>query len=73
MPTLAGKKHSVDKASPFFNGLLPDGPDPRLRMAQSFGSLDTGTFALLARGGLDCAGAVQVWGGKKDALAWSGT
>lgn len=61
MPTIPGRRYSPDKASPFFNGLLPDSSDARLRMAQSFDSLDTSTFALLGKGGLDCAGAVQVW------------
>jgi serine/threonine-protein kinase HipA len=61
MPTLPGQRVSADKCSPFFNGLLPDGPDARLSMARSFDSMDTSTFNLLARGGLDCAGAVQVW------------
>jgi serine/threonine-protein kinase HipA len=61
MPSAPRKRYSADKASPFFNGLLPDGPDARLRMARSFGSLDTSTYALLDKGGLDCAGAVQVY------------
>lgn len=66
MPSAPRKLYSADKASPFFNGLLPDGPDARLRMAQSFGSLDTSTYSLLDKGGLDCAGAVQVY--REDAL-----
>ena len=61
MPTTPSGKHSGDQASPFFNGLLPDGADARLRMAQAFDSLDASTYSLLAKGGLDCAGAVQVW------------
>ncbi len=66
MPSAPRKLYSADKASPFFNGLLPDGPDARLRMARSFGSLDTSTYSLLDKGGLDCAGAVQVY--REDAL-----
>lgn len=61
MPTRPGGRYSADRASAFFNGLLPDGADARLRMAQAFDSLDTSTYSLLAKGGLDCAGAVQVW------------
>jgi len=61
MPSAPRKRYSADKASPFFNGLLPDGPDARLRMARSFSSLDTSTYALLDKGGLDCAGAVQIY------------
>lgn len=66
MPSAPRKRYSADKASPFFNGLLPDGPDARLRMARSFGTLDTSTFALLDKGGLDCAGAVQIY--REDAV-----
>jgi serine/threonine-protein kinase HipA len=61
MPTTPSGRYSADKASPYFNGLLPDGSDARLLMAQAYGSLDASTFSLLSRGGLDCAGAVQVW------------
>lgn len=69
MPSAPRKRYSADKASPFFNGLLPDGPDARLRMARSFGSLDTSTYALLDKGGLDCAGAVQIY--REDTLPGS--
>jgi serine/threonine-protein kinase HipA len=61
LPVIPRKRYSPQKASAFFDGLLPDGPDARLRMARSFGTLDTSTFALLSHGGLDCAGAVQFY------------
>ncbi|MDE0573469.1 HipA domain-containing protein [Demequina sp. B12] len=61
MPTVPGKRAPADATSAFFNGLLPDGSDARLTMAKSFDSLDTSTVSLLRHGGLDCAGALQVY------------
>lgn len=61
LPTIPGRRYNADLASPFFNGILPDGADARLRMAQSLGTLDTTAFNLLDRAGLDCAGAVQFY------------
>jgi len=61
LPAGPNRVYSPNRASAFFNGLLPDGADARLRMARSLGSLDTSTYSLLSKAGLDCAGAVQVW------------
>jgi len=50
-------RHKV--VEPFLEGLLPDRDDTRDAMGREFGVSGRNPFALLARIGLDCAGAVQ--------------
>ncbi|MFS0698945.1 type II toxin-antitoxin system HipA family toxin [Cellulomonas sp. 179-A 4D5 NHS] len=50
------RKRTVDA---FMNGLLPDNDAVRERWARDLDAKSTNAFSLLARMGLDCAGAVQ--------------
>lgn len=50
------RKRAVDA---FMNGLLPDNDSVRERWARDLGAKSANAFSLLARMGLDCAGAVQ--------------
>lgn len=54
------KKIDAALASAWFDGLLPEGRELRLSMAEAHGSRDTTTLGLLEVAGLDCAGAVQL-------------
>ncbi|MFZ1381626.1 MAG: HipA domain-containing protein [Scrofimicrobium sp.] len=51
---------SRQAASTWFNGLLPEGRELRLAMAQAHDSRNTTPMGLLENAGLDCAGAVQL-------------
>jgi serine/threonine-protein kinase HipA len=52
--------HRGDVVQNFFDNLLPDSEPIRRRLRDKFSTVSTGTFALLAAIGRDCAGAVQL-------------
>lgn len=57
---LTRRKTGAQIASGWFEGLLPEGHELRMAMAESHSSRDTTTMGLLSVAGLDCAGAVQL-------------
>jgi serine/threonine-protein kinase HipA len=55
-----GQAHSGAVVENFFENLLPDSRDIRLRLQQRFGASNTGAMALLETVGRDCVGALQL-------------
>ena len=54
------KRHEGPVVTSFFNGLLPENNDVRIRWGRKYGVSPNNPFALLAHMGQDCAGAVQI-------------
>lgn len=57
---LASETYAAEKATPFFDGLLPEG-SIRAHIARSLHVSEQNTFDLLAEIGKECAGALSFW------------
>lgn len=61
LPITAGaSEHRGDKVANYFDNLLPDSRDIRLRLSSRFKTRSEGAFDLLQAIGRDCVGAVQL-------------
>jgi serine/threonine-protein kinase HipA len=58
--TAGGSEHRGDKVTHYFENLLPDSREIRLRLSSRFKTRSEGAFDLLQAIGRDCVGAVQL-------------